>query len=566
MTTMDSDPAPDKVPAFPEWRLKLRAAADTMGSHSQQAWRHASAALKSFTNDSLGKTLTLLTLIVLGAVITVVAALTLRFVSPESQITVSAIQILGSGQQDNGQSGKALADLVVDSIHQILENADTFSGNAYSSSQSFKPVPNMPQIPVDTSYGIEIKGISLDQLLATWSHLRCREFQISGDVMYSASGSQVMRLRYVTESHANAFEETLPQMDPAGIKQAITNLSLDIIKDINPEAAARYLMATAYACTRNCADAWESPIQFCWSWTKREPNNALPFFYLGYALGKTDHSDDALIYLDRSLELNRHLDLALNMEGSVLMDEGRVTDAEQAFQKALKIRKTANPAMNLGVVALREGDFEKAQKYYQEALHLDPNDAGAYLNLGFTSLQLGRNADAIAAYQHVREIRPGDNNALQGLVFALSREDKLKEALRECDAAAFLDPNVGAPLAFKGLAYLMTNQPELAIQQIQAAIQKDNPYRAHVLLGIAFIEKGDIDSALKKFEQLASVSPNDAESHFFLSKIFEAEGDMQDSKLELDKTNTLGPWLKYTSLDVTAFGNTCCARVASVNK
>ena len=401
----------------------------------------AGRVLRSLTRDSLGKTVALVSTITLLVVGAFLVALAQRFTSPKSQITVSAFQTFPGDQKSNGQSGKALADLFVDELHHILEEADRFNGNPFSSSKAFGGVPDLPHIPVDTSYGIEIKGVSLDQLKATWDHVRYHEYRVSGDLMLGTEGNHAILVRYDTEGRANSFEEPLSRTDPAILKSAVKALTLLLVKDINPEAAARYLIAEAmYSCERDCDQAWNPALQFCLDWTKKEPNNPLSFFYLGYALRHTTTSDDSLAFLDRSLQLDRHLYHAYNTEGVELLNEGKDLQAELKFRAGLDIRKTPNGLVNLGVIARREKRFEEAENYIRQALELEPDYFGAYLHLGLVQLQLSKNSEAADTYLHAYYLRPGNQNAFWGRMVSLARAEKRDQAVRECEEASRLYP------------------------------------------------------------------------------------------------------------------------------
>jgi TolA-binding protein len=407
----------------------------------RKAGRSVGQVLRSLTRDSFTKTVALVSTIALLVVGAFLVALALRFTAPRSQIIVSAFQVFPGDDKSNGQSGKALADLFVDELHHVLEEADRFHGNPFSSSKAFGGVPDMPNIPVDTSYGIEIKGVSLDQVLATWDHVRYHEYRVSGDLILGAAGHHAILVRYDTEGKANSFDSPVPETDPATLKSAVKALTLLLVKDINPEAAARFLSAQAMeSCEHTCDQAWKPVVQFCLDWIKKEPNHALPFFYLGYALRHTTHPDDSLALLDHSIKLDPHLYLAYNTEGVELLNEGKYSEAESKFREGLNIHKTPNGLLNLGVVALRQGHFDEAVNYIRQALALEPDDFGAYLHLGYALRQLSKNDEAADAYLHAHHLQPGNQTAVLGRVVSLARAEKREQAVRECEEADRLDP------------------------------------------------------------------------------------------------------------------------------
>jgi tetratricopeptide (TPR) repeat protein len=290
---------------------------------------------------------------------------------------VSAFEIFSCESKSDEQKGKALADLLVDDLHEILAKAKDFTGNAYSSKDMYPPLPerSLPQIPVDTTYGIEIKGISLDHMLATWKHLRYREFHVSGDVIKIADGQLVLKVRYETEGRANSF--AVPS-SPAMLEDNLKILALNLIADISPETAQRYLFQ-AVNCPQ-CGVNWIKAQNFCFDWLKRAPHNPGASYCLGYVLAWNGPPQDSLPYLEQSIALYKKKHhfweednsyAPLDAEGIALIRAGSYGDALKAFKASLKARKTATAMMNLGVVAELQGNYKEAQKSYLKASKME---------------------------------------------------------------------------------------------------------------------------------------------------------------------------------------------------
>jgi len=462
---------------------------------------------------------------------------------------VSAFETFVVDQKTNTLGGKVLADLVVDNLHRILDQADHFSGNAFSSKKTYAPVPDMPHIPVETSYGIEIKGMSLDGLVSTWNHLRYDEFVISGDLLSGPDGGSVIRVRYTGVSRANSFESDILKMDPVAVQQAISVLAIHLLEDINPEAAARYLMVQVYNCVLDCAEALGSAVKFSRDWANKEPESARSFFYLGNALMNTEHPVDALPFLNRAFELDGKLDLALLAKGTVLVKEGKLREAESSFKGALGIRTSPNALMSLGVVAARQAHYQEAKSYYRKALAEDPRYAGAYLNWGAVLLRDSKSVDAVETYRQARYLQPENDVALKGLVLSLLKDGRVDEALRECEQAERLEPDAEAPRIDEGIVYLRTKQMDRAIHHFQAIVEDSNSWEAQIQLAIAYLEQGRPDSALAVLDPLLSVTPNDARIHYLLARVLIAQGKIPESRKHADESERLWPGYKYTTLE-----------------
>jgi tetratricopeptide (TPR) repeat protein len=454
---------PTDVSAPPNKPLPTGQSAAVDVAPVQKERRRFASPLTVLIPSLLSKTLTLIGGIFLAAAIAAGIALTLRFISRQSQIRVSAFDLL-AGEQKSTPGGKVLADLLVDNFHQIIEEANRFSGTG-AGKKAFRSVPDMPHIPVDTSYGLEFKGISMDHLIATWKHIRYHEFLVSGDLILGPNGDGIVRVRHTTAGRAKSFEARLLEINPMNIEAEVYTLSLELMKDMNPEVAARYLIATYLNCTRDCNDSYSAALRFCREWSKNNPKDAIAFFWLGYLLGFSKHPTDALPILDHALALDNRLDTALNTEGTIIGNRGKKGDlgeSDRKYRAVLRIRSNPNAMRNLGVNALYRGDYHEAEKWFRKALHVDPEMALANLNLGMALLHQAKYKDAADAYHQVLFQRPGNFDAMYGLVLALVKNNQSQEALDLCDETVRLYPESAEVAAVnEGVIFLkMHSRPQ----------------------------------------------------------------------------------------------------------
>lgn len=107
----------------------------------------------------------------------------------------------------------------------------------------------------------------------------------------------------------------------------------------------------------------------------------------------------------------RHAD-ALNLLGTILMQDGRVDLAASYFNQAVRIN-SKNPEFysNLGLAFHEQGQLDQAEASYRKAIAIRPDYADAYYNLH--AILLGRNdiGAAIRCMKKVVEINPMDIDA-----------------------------------------------------------------------------------------------------------------------------------------------------------
>src|SRR5262245_33733213 len=92
--------------------------------------------------------------------------------------------------------------------------------------------------------------------------------------------------------------------------------------------------------------------------------------------------------------------LAYNALGLLLLDQGKMVEAAEEFQRAARLRPDlAYPLYNLGNISAARGNFEEAEAYYERALQIDPEFAKAHNNLANVYAYRGKIEQAIAHYE-----------------------------------------------------------------------------------------------------------------------------------------------------------------------
>jgi tetratricopeptide (TPR) repeat protein len=528
-------------------------------------WRGLARSLRWLSANIVNKTITLVICGVIVALAFLMAGLILRFASPRTRITVSAFQVFGVGEKENDATGKVLADLIVDSLRQMLQQGAGFSGNAASSKKNLSEIPDMPEIPVERTYGLEIQGISLDKVLEIWTHIRYHEYQVSGDMLSTTGEMPVVILRYKTEGRGKKLDAHLTATDLATLEKTISGLTLELLEDINPQVAAQYLMAEANSCNfsgADCPTALRAAVDFSWKWTKNEPQNPKALYLLGRALADAGQSKEALFFLNQSLQLDPRSAKAWHSKGYALMVMGEACGARCAFLTSLSIKELPTTLLNLGILEGRRGRFQDAEVYHGEALSLDPEYVGALLSLGYDLFHLKRYREAAEKYRQAYMLDPGNDRALYGLVTSLAAAGQTDQAVQVCELAQWLDPNRGEPLVAEGAALLRNGETDEAIAKLMAGVDKSRSKSASILLGIAFFEKGDLakaESKLREYLQTSSsldfhgqlpveIKARDAEAHLLLSRVLKAQGNLQESDKEAKESEREAPWLKHAAL------------------
>ena len=113
--------------------------------------------------------------------------------SPEYIVTVQPFEISPETGKGISLSGKGASDIVVDILNDAASHAAQFHGTDYYSIDvvtGAQPVSlhQAIKVPIQTSYGIELKGISVDSILHLYDQARYDQWIIGGDVVSSPQG------------------------------------------------------------------------------------------------------------------------------------------------------------------------------------------------------------------------------------------------------------------------------------------------------------------------------------------------------------------------------------------
>lgn len=169
---------------------------------------------------------------------------------------------------------------------------------------------------------------------------------------------------------------------------------------------------------------------------------------------------------------------------------------------------------NRGVLALKDGEFDQADAFFEAALRLQPSYVAAYSNLGVARRRRGDLFGALDAYLTGLQIEPKNDTVRDNLVHWLQLTRQGASVGREEAGGAF-----GAKLA-AGDAAFSRGQQRRASRLYRQARQLE-PMRPEPLVALARTDllRGRLDSAASRLERAVEIAPDDEHARRLLEGI-----------------------------------------------
>jgi len=108
---------------------------------------------------------------------------------------------------------------------------------------------------------------------------------------------------------------------------------------------------------------------------ERHPGSGKGWFVLGWGLRRLARWKDAAACFEKAIELGCANTDTRNELAICLMETGNLEDAQQELEKAMRADpNNVKIISNMGVLAMKQGDRERADSFFRTVLELQPDD------------------------------------------------------------------------------------------------------------------------------------------------------------------------------------------------
>lgn len=194
-----------------------------------------------------------------------------------------------------------------------------------------------------------------------------------------------------------------------------------------------------------------------------------------------------------------------------LIKQGNFEEALKALFENIEANpKEVENYINAGILLAEANEVDKAEKFFQRAITLDPQNGAIYYNLGNVYYNEGRFNEAIKLYQQALKFNVDqvDTNYMIGMSF--NQLEAFKEALPFLMTAAELDDRKDSEVQFQyGLVLCHLEMFEAAVTQLNHVLTLDEAHTdALYNLGLAtYMQTEDPQQALQYFECAVAINP-----------------------------------------------------------
>ncbi len=395
--------------------------------------------------------------------------------------TAKSVAVLPFSSQSGDQESEYFADGIAEEIINALSKIKALKVSSRTSSFSFKGRnEDIREIARKLQVGTILEG----SVRKAGKRLR-----VTAQLVNANDNSQLWAERYDRElEDVFAIQDEISANIVSSLRVVLTDDEKKAIEQVptaNVEAYEYYLRGRQFF-HQHRRRAMEFAVQMFESAIELDPGYALAHcgvadccsFLFQYYHASKENLDRAMSASKRALELSPHLAEAHASRGLAVSLTGQFDVAEKEFQEAMRLDpKSFEAAYFYGRACNAVGKFAEGAKWFERAVTVRPDDFAAQNLLANCYIALGRVEDATSAmrrtYDAARkhlELNPDNPRALYMGALALRGLGEPEKALDWNRRAQRMEPDDPSVLYNVACVFAQLSLPDKAIEALSKAI------------------------------------------------------------------------------------------------
>lgn len=268
--------------------------------------------------------------------------------------------------------------------------------------------------------------------------------------------------------------------------------------------------------------------------------------------GRSDYATQAIEQYKLALSADPNSLMLQDGLAELYFKVGRIKEAVQVAQDQVKSHPDDLEAHRLlGRIYFRSlGDMQTGQQTqmlglatteYETLVKLEPDSTENHLLLGQLYELSHESTKAEAQFKAAQGLDSGSEESLLNLARLYSEQGDLQRVVSTLSALPAEDRSARIELAL-GSTYDQLHKPKEAAAAYQRALDDDGDnLDAQRGLANALLADGQLDAAMKQYQQIVAAEPQDAQSYIHISDIQRRKGDYDTALTTIKKAKSLVP-------------------------
>ncbi|MBI4862517.1 MAG: tetratricopeptide repeat protein [Candidatus Riflebacteria bacterium] len=257
------------------------------------------------------------------------------------------------------------------------------------------------------------------------------------------------------------------------------------------------------------------------------PKSSEAHLAMGLVLELQKDFPQALVALDRALELSSRSQAVMLHRADVLAVLGRRQEAIKAYQDLLNHNRELPQAhISLSEVLLAEGRADEARESAVRAVEMELSDLFLLRKLGKLLIDLNLGHRALEVFDRVLTRDPKDHETAHAMGQIYSRQREYDKAV-DCFEKAFrIDPRYSKASYNLAMIHYTRGHYDLARKVLDLTLKADAKHlKAWNLLAKTWLKQGQPKLALEAWEQALAIRPN---SSSLLKSLIKVSAELDD--------------------------------------